>query len=149
MTAAAPHPPIPPEEAQELLDAARKRISEVDDALIRTIGERRDLVLAVARAKEALGRPVLDPAREAAVVRRAAERARELGVDEEMTRDVIWRIIAAARATQEGRLSGWPDPEPLVSPPSPGTRAHPPTDGPPPDGTPPGERAPETNDREG
>ncbi len=33
----------------------------------------------------------------ARVVRRAAERARELGVDQELVRDVIWRIIASAR----------------------------------------------------
>ncbi len=100
---------LSPEEARTLLDQVRARILEVDDLLIRTIGERRDLVLAVARAKDALGLPVLDPAREAAVVRRAAERAREMGVDEEMTRDVIWRIIASARTAQEGRLPGWPE----------------------------------------
>ena len=105
----APPPRPSPEEARESLENARTRILEVDDLLIRTIGERRDLVLAIARAKEALGLPVLDPAREAAVVRRAAGRARELGVDEEMTRDVIWRIIASARAAQEGRLPGWPE----------------------------------------
>jgi chorismate mutase/prephenate dehydrogenase len=89
------------EEAQDRLSKLRERISEVDEQLIRIIGERRDLVLQVGQIKEVLELPVMDPAREAQVVRRAAERARELGVDEEMTRDVIWRIIAAARATQE------------------------------------------------
>lgn len=116
------HPKDPtllrPEEAQTIFENARARILEVDDLLIRTIGERRDLVLDIARAKEALGLPVLDPAREAAVVRRAAGRARELGVDEEMTRDVIWRIVASARAAQEGRPQGWPE---APSPPSPST----------------------------
>lgn len=114
--------PLHPEEASALLERARARILEVDDFLIRTIGERRDLVLGIARAKEVLGLPVLDPAREAAVVRRAAARARELGVDEEMTRDVIWRIVAAARAAQEGRLQGWPE---APSPPSPATESVP------------------------
>jgi chorismate mutase len=96
-------PPLSREEAQALLDSARSRIIEVDDLIIRTIGERRELVLSVARAKQVLGLPVMDPAREAAVVRQAAVRARDLGVDEEMTRDVIWRIMASARADQEGR----------------------------------------------
>lgn len=101
-------------EARELLEAARERIVELDGELIRVIGERRDLVLDVARAKEVLGLPVLDPAREASVVRRAAELARSLGVDEEMARDVIWRIIASARAAQEGRPLGWPEGPPSV-----------------------------------
>lgn len=100
------------DEARELLADARERIIALDEDLIRVIGERRDLVLEVARAKEVLGRPVMDPAREAAVVRRSAELARSLGVDEEMARDVIWRIIASARAAQEGRTLGWPEEPP-------------------------------------
>ena len=96
--------------SREALERVRARIAEVDDRLIRMIGERRALVLEVGRLKEALGLPVLDPAQEARVVRSAAARARELGVDEEATRDVIWRIIASARAIQEDRPPGWPDP---------------------------------------
>lgn len=92
------------------LDALRQRIVEVDEALVALVGERRDLVLEVGRIKEALGRPVMDPAREAEVVRRAAALAREAGVDEELVRDVIWRIIASARDAQEGR-EGWGPPE--------------------------------------
>ena len=91
------------------LESLRERISGVDDQLIRVIGERKDLVLEVGRIKELLGLPVMDPAQEARVVRKAAVRARELGVDEEMTRDVIWRIIASARASQTQRPAGWPD----------------------------------------
>lgn len=105
--------------AEAELEGVRGRISEVDDRLIRAIGERRDLVLEVARLKARLGLPVLDPRREAQVVRNAAARARDLGVDEEMTRDVIWRIIASARAIQEGKPVGWPErsatPAPLPS----------------------------------
>ena len=95
--------------SREALERVRARIAEVDDRLIRMIGERRALVLEVGRLKAALGLPVLDPAQEARVVRSAAVRARALGVDEEATRDVIWRIIASARAIQEGRPAGWPD----------------------------------------
>ena len=93
------------------LHEIRERILEVDEALIRLVGERRALVLEVGEVKEALGRPVLDPAREAQVVRRAAELSRELGVDEELTRDVIWRIVASAREAQEG-TKGWGPVEP-------------------------------------
>lgn len=89
------------EEAAAELERVRSRISEIDDRLIRLIGERRDLVMEVGRLKAILNLPIMDPGREAQVVRMAAARARELGVDEEMTRDVIWRIIASARSTQE------------------------------------------------
>ena len=92
------------------LESLRQRIVELDDELIRLVGSRRELVLEVGRVKEALGLPVLDPAQEARVVRRVAERARQRGVDEELARDVIWRIIASARAAQEGR-STWGPPE--------------------------------------
>ena len=84
------------------LEELRKRILEVDEALVELVGERRALVQEIGRIKAELGLPVLDPAREAAVVRRAASIAREKGVDEELTRDVIWRIMASARADQDG-----------------------------------------------
>jgi chorismate mutase-like protein len=97
-------------EASRELEALRERIVELDEELIRLVGQRRDLVLEVGRVKLALGLPVLDPAQEARVVRRAAEQARALGVDPELARDVIWRIIASARAVQENRTS-WGPPE--------------------------------------
>ena len=87
------------------LDVLRDRIMELDDEIIRLIGERRTLAMEIGRVKQELGLPVLDPAREARVVRRVAERARERGVDPELARDVIWRIISAARQAQSGEPS--------------------------------------------
>jgi chorismate mutase len=96
---------------EERLSILRERIREVDRDLIRLVGTRRDLALEVGRVKEAKGLPVLDPAQEARVIRRAAELAREMGVDEELVRDIVWRIMAAARDAQEGR-SRWGPPLP-------------------------------------
>jgi len=90
------------------LEELRVRIEAVDRNLVSLIGERRDLVIEIGQAKESLGLPVMDPPQEAKVVRRAAAVARELGVDEELTRDVIWLIIAAARNTQEKRTQWGP-----------------------------------------
>lgn len=92
------------------LDELRHELEALDGELIRLVGLRRGLVLEVGRVKAEMDRPVLDPVREARVVRRAAERAREAGVDEELVRDVIWRIMASAREAQTGR-SGWGPPE--------------------------------------
>ena len=86
---------------KEELDRLRRRILQVDGELVDLVKERRALAQAIGKLKKDLGLPVLDPAREAAVVRRAASLAREKGVDEELTRDVIWRIMASAREAQE------------------------------------------------
>ena len=92
------------------LEELRSRIEVIDRQLVELIGKRRELALEIGRTKQTLGLPVLDPRQEAKVVRRAAEIAREFGVDEELTRDVIWRIIAAARDAQEGRTRWGPPP---------------------------------------
>ena len=99
----------PPEEQ---LVRLREVMSEVTDRLIELMGERRSLAIEIGRVKKELGLPVLDPAREARMVRQAAERARELDVDPEMARDIIWRIIASAREAQGGSRPGWPEPPP-------------------------------------
>ena len=98
-------------QAQARLDALRAEMSDLTDRLIQLVGQRLDLAVEIGAAKSALGLPVLDPAREARVVRDAAARARELGVDPEMVRDIVWRIISAAREAQGGPRPGWPDPE--------------------------------------
>lgn len=99
----------PPEER---LARMREVMSEVTDRLIELMGERRNLAIEIGRVKKELGLPVLDPAREARMVRQAAVRARELGVDPEMARDILWRIIASAREAQGGHRPGWPDSPP-------------------------------------
>ena len=42
----------------------------------------------------------LDPAREAVVVRRAGELAREAGLDDEVVRRIFWQLIALSRNAQ-------------------------------------------------
>ena len=84
------------------LETLRKRIVELDGALVDLVAERKAVVLEIGQIKTELGLPILDPAREASVIRRAAALAREKGVDEELVRDVIWRIMASARGEQSG-----------------------------------------------
>lgn len=101
----------PEGDAARRLEEMRQKIRAVDEELIGLVKRRYDLVLAIGRAKAELGMPVMDPSQEAVVVRRAAELAREHDVDEELIRDVIWRIIASARDAQEGRTRWGPPPE--------------------------------------
>jgi chorismate mutase len=86
--------------ADERLRAFRDRIEQVDRELIRLIGERVLLAREVGAVKRELGLPTLDPAREASVVRRAGELAREAGVGDEDVRYIFWHLIGLSRRAQ-------------------------------------------------
>ena len=73
---------------------------ECDRELVEIIRRRVDHVREIGAVKVSLGVPVTDPRREAQVVRRAAELAREAGLDEELIRNLIWSIMSAARGQQ-------------------------------------------------
>ncbi len=85
---------------RELLERLREQIMECDRELVEIIRQRVALVREIGAVKESLGVPVTDPPREAQVVRRAAELAREAGLDEELIRNLIWSIMSAARSQQ-------------------------------------------------
>jgi chorismate mutase / prephenate dehydrogenase len=82
------------------LEELRQRIEAIDDELIALIRERVELARAVGRAKREHGLPILDPAREAAVVRRAGELARTLGLADEDVRYLFWHLIGLSRRAQ-------------------------------------------------
>lgn len=86
--------------AGERLRAIRERIEQVDREIIGLIGERVHLAREVGAVKRTLGMPTLDPAREAAVVRRAGELAREAGVGDEDVRYIFWHLIGLSRRAQ-------------------------------------------------
>ena len=82
------------------LEELRRSVDAVDRSILDAFAERVRIVRRIGDVKEALGQPVLDPAREAAVVRRAAETAREAGLDDEAVRDIFWRLVGLSRRTQ-------------------------------------------------
>jgi chorismate mutase len=97
MSAAATNREAAPE--QQLAEL-RERIAEVDREIVRLIAERMEIAREGGRLKRSAGLPTLDPTREAAVVRRAGELAREAGLDDETVRDVFWRLIGLCRRAQ-------------------------------------------------
>lgn len=90
--------------AQDRADARlgelRTQIERIDRALVRLIAERVAIAREIAPAKRAANLPTLDPAREAAVLRRASELAREAGLAPDDVRDVFWHIIGMCRKAQ-------------------------------------------------
>jgi chorismate mutase len=48
-----------------------------------------------------MGLPILDPGREAQVIRGAVEAARTEGLPDEQVREIFWRILGLSRAAQE------------------------------------------------
>lgn len=81
------------------LDDVRLAIDRLDDAVVSLIGERLQLARLAGDFKRTSGRLARDTRREAEVIRRAAQRARELGVDDERVRDIFWRLIDLSHTT--------------------------------------------------
>jgi len=88
------------------LEATRAEIERVDEAIVFLIGERLRLARRVGELKRTAGLRVLDPGREAAVVRRAGALARDRGLDDEAIREVFWRLIEMARTAQGTEAEG-------------------------------------------
>ena len=78
----------------------REEIERIDREIVELIAERVALARQVGSIKQALGMPTLDPPREAAVVRRAGELAREAGVADEDVRYVFWHLVGLCRRAQ-------------------------------------------------
>lgn len=71
----------------------RTEIDDVDDRLVELIASRLHLALATKQIKEKYGLEVRDTNREAAVVRKATERARAANLETETVRAIFWRLI--------------------------------------------------------
>lgn len=79
----------------------RSRIEEVDRRLIVLLAERVALGRETAGFKKAAGLPILDPQREAEVIRRAVEAAREHDLPPEAVREIFWQVVGLSRRAQE------------------------------------------------
>lgn len=80
----------------------RRDIEQLDRRIVELLAERLDIGRRTGAIKREAGRPILDAAREAEVIRRAVTAARELGVPQEETREIFWHIVGMSRRVQEG-----------------------------------------------
>jgi chorismate mutase len=89
-------------EADWSSELARLRggIEQVDREIVELIARRVELARKVGPLKQALGMPILDPPREAAIVRRASALARDAGLYDEDVRYVFWHLVGLCRRVQ-------------------------------------------------
>jgi chorismate mutase len=86
--------------------SARTRIEAIDRKIVELLATRRALGQAAGEGKRAQGHPLLDPAREAEVVARAAAHARGLGAPEEGVRRIFWAVVHYCRSAQQDQEEG-------------------------------------------
>ena len=93
-----------PTSADTLSELARCRdeIERLDNEIIALLGKRLTLGKRTGALKRAAGLPILDPTREAAVIRRVTEHARQSGLPTEPVREIFWQIVGMSRRAQEG-----------------------------------------------
>jgi chorismate mutase / prephenate dehydrogenase len=87
--------------ADEELARCREEIGAVDREIVKLLRRRVDLALKTGSLKRELGLPILDPGREAIVIRTAVELARSDGLPEEQVREIFWRILGLSRGAQQ------------------------------------------------
>ena len=83
------------------LGQCRAEIEAIDRHLVALLAARVALGKQTATLKRAAGLPILDPQREAEVIRRAITTAREHSLPEEAVREVFWKVVGLSRRVQE------------------------------------------------
>ena len=78
----------------------RRRIEALDRALLEAVADRVELARRIGDTKRSREAATLDPGREAAVIRRAVQTGRELGLPEEPVRQLFWTLVGLCRAAQ-------------------------------------------------
>lgn len=90
-----------PTDAMAELTRCRDEIEYIDNEIVTLLARRLALAKRTGVLKRAAGQPVADPAREAEVLRRVAERAHAARLPVDDVRDVFWRIVELSRRAQE------------------------------------------------
>lgn len=93
-------------EALAELARCRDEIEQIDRQIIGLLARRLTLGRRTGELKRLAGLPILDPTREAAVIRRVTGEARDAGLPPEPIREVFWQIVGMSRRVQEGIDAG-------------------------------------------
>jgi monofunctional chorismate mutase len=83
------------------LTRCREEIERIDNEIVALLARRLALGKRTGELKRVAGLPILDPTREAAVIRRVTGVARDAGLPAEPVREVYWQIVGMSRRAQE------------------------------------------------
>ncbi|HVD60563.1 MAG TPA: chorismate mutase [Gemmatimonadaceae bacterium] len=83
------------------LSRCREEIENIDREIIDLLRRRLDIAQRTGELKREHGLPILDPQREAKVVRSAVANARDAGLPEEPVREIFWHILGLSRKAQQ------------------------------------------------
>jgi chorismate mutase len=88
--------------AELSVEALRAEIDQIDEVIVRLLDSRARCAYAIGRAKQAAGRPVYEPSREASVLAHVRDVNRSLGgpLDDEAIVRLFERVIDEARRIQ-------------------------------------------------
>lgn len=83
------------------LAQCRSEIEDIDRRIVGLVAERVAIGRRTAMLKRAAGLPILDPQREAEVIRRAVTTARQHDLPLEAVREMFWHVVGLSRRAQE------------------------------------------------
>lgn len=83
------------------LGKCRDEIESIDNQIVDLLARRLTLGKRTGDLKRTAGLPILDPTREAAVIRRVGERARDASLPPEAVREIFWQIVGMSRRAQD------------------------------------------------
>jgi chorismate mutase len=89
------------ESATADLARCREEIERIDNEIVSLLGRRLALGKRTGELKRLAGLPILDPTREAAVIRRVTSVARDADLPTEPVREIFWQIVGMSRRVQE------------------------------------------------
>lgn len=78
----------------------REAIERIDRRIVELIAERTAIGRRTSTLKRTAGLPILDPKREAEVIRRAVATAREHSLAIEPVREIFWHVVGISRRAQ-------------------------------------------------
>ena len=93
------------EEAQNVLQASRKRIDEIDNDLVNLISERTSLAKDIVSAKVFLGMDIYDKSREDQVHAKVSRLAQEKNIDDDILSDIMNMLTILSKNKQRELLN--------------------------------------------
>jgi chorismate mutase len=81
----------------------RRRIDEIDEQILRFLGERSEICRSIGILKKDNEMPIIDPYRENQVYRNIREKASDFGLDAEQVEAIYRQIVNMCSSVQESK----------------------------------------------